>query len=182
MIGDLNAKHMLWGSPVNDFRGKTIAKFIDEQNMVCLNKGEGTRLNYNGTISHLDLAICSGKLGYQMECDVINDSWGSDHYPLMITYETNIGTKIINTNKYNYNNADWNLFYNALLNDLSLTSPIANVEIAYNNLVTSLKNARDISVPTRRIGFKHKYSPFWTPQCSEAKLIKKTSRKIPAKK
>src|SRR3989442_4971140 len=74
LVGALNAKHMLWGSPVNDFRGKTIAKFIDEQNMGCLNKRERTRLNYNATISHLDLAICSAKLGYHIECDVINDA------------------------------------------------------------------------------------------------------------
>jgi len=73
IVGDLNAKNKLWGSPVNDFRGKTLEKFIDEQNLVVMNTGKATRLHYNGTLSHLDLTLCSRKLSFKIEFDVIND-------------------------------------------------------------------------------------------------------------
>ena len=71
IVGDLNAKNKLWGSPVNDFRGKLINKFVDDNNMVILNNGKGTRLNHNGSLSHLDIAFCSNNLSYKMEFDII---------------------------------------------------------------------------------------------------------------
>lgn len=86
ILGDFNAKNTLWGSRINDTRGKIIEQFIEDNNLVCLNKGEATRINYNGSLSHLDLALCSKRLGMDITCEVLNDSWGSDHYPLALSY------------------------------------------------------------------------------------------------
>ena len=55
IMGDLNAKSQLWGSPIADTRGKLIENFVEENNLVCRNNGEGTRLNVNGSVSHLDI-------------------------------------------------------------------------------------------------------------------------------
>jgi len=38
--------------------------------------------------------------------------------------------------------------------------------------------ARDLSIPLRVTGFKHKYSPYWNKECSEAKLAKKKAEKV----
>src|SRR5207244_6836528 len=57
IVGDLNAKHLLWGSPVRDHLGKIIVNFIEKNDLVCLNTGKGTRLNNNPTLSHLDLSF-----------------------------------------------------------------------------------------------------------------------------
>src|SRR2546425_240715 len=90
IVGDLNGKNKLWGSPVNDYRGNLIVKFFNEFDLICLNKGSGTRLNHNGTLSHLDLALCSINLGFILDCEIFDDVWGSDHYPLLITLDYNV--------------------------------------------------------------------------------------------
>ena len=43
--------------------------------MVVLNNGKGTRLNYNGTLSHLDIVISTSNLSFKIECDVLEDLW-----------------------------------------------------------------------------------------------------------
>jgi len=69
------------------------------------------------------------------------------------------------------------LFQNSLLNDDVLSQPVQDVEQGYKNLLISYKKARDISVPIKTGPYKHKYSPYWNSDCSEAKLNKKTAEK-----
>jgi len=177
IMGDFNAKHTLWGSKVSDFRGKIIENFIDDNNLICLNKGEGTRLNYNGTFSHIDLALCSSPLGSHLNCDRIDDSWGSDHFPLEVKFEINTAKFLQRQiNRFNYEKANWPLFKDTLNHDCKGSEYTVNVETVYNNLVTSFYNARDASIPLKKGNFKHKYSPFWNDECSKAK--KKTKKQL----
>ncbi len=167
----------MWGSPINDFRGRTIEIFLNNHGLVCLNKGSGTRLNHNGILSHLDLALCSKKLGYNIECDVHDDTWGSDHYPVFVNLGFNAVENFFDPNIYNYKKADWSKFCVALEDDTSLLEPTSSVEEGYKNLVLAFKRARDISIPKCCKSFKHKYTPFWTPSCSAAKADKKQAEK-----
>src|SRR5207253_10119629 len=71
---------------ISDNRGKKLVNFIEENNMVCLNKGNGTRLNYNGSLSHLDISLCNSKIGNNLEWMVFEDCWSSDHFPTMLKH------------------------------------------------------------------------------------------------
>ena len=84
ILGDLNGKHTLWGSPTNDARGNTLSSFIEDNNLICLNNGEGTRLGNLGQRSHLDIAIATANISSKLQFEVLQDNWGSDHYPLKI--------------------------------------------------------------------------------------------------
>src|SRR6267154_1581528 len=110
-------------------------------------------------------------------CDIINDLWGSDHYPLIITYGGNVTriTEIPNT--LNYKKANWELFKNCLKDDIRFKTQHNNVEEAYSNLILACTEASILSIPKRKSFINHKYSPFWTPKCSEAKKIKKEAEK-----
>src|SRR4029077_15013325 len=81
IIGDLNAKSKLWGSPNNDSKGKIIERFVEENNLVVLNKGQGTRINHTASLSHLDIALCSKNLSSILNLEVLEETWGSDHFP-----------------------------------------------------------------------------------------------------
>ncbi len=177
IVGDLNAKNKLWGSTVNDYRGNLVYKFINQFDLICLNKGSATRLNYNGSLSHLDLALCSSNLGFKMNCDILDDNWGSDHYPLLVNLDLDISINIDSFNLFNYSKADWDVFYSILENDSSLQTPCCDVEVGYNNMLLAFKKARDLCIPKRCTKFKHKYSPFWSPLCSAAKANKKQAEK-----
>src|SRR5207244_10285340 len=76
-------------SPYTDFRGQILANFIEENDLVCLNTGEGTRLNNNGSLSHLDISLCNSELSSKFTWEVMSNSWGSDHYPTMTIHPKN---------------------------------------------------------------------------------------------
>src|SRR2546425_11590199 len=145
--------------------------------MVVINNGKGTRLNHNGSLSHLDIAFCSRNLSYNMDFDILDDLWGSDHFPLLVKYSLDISKYSNCANKYIYSKADWDLFQKCLQEDQSLLSQIRDVDTAYNILISSLINARNRSVPVKGKKLNHKYSPYWTAQCSSAKQIKKLAEK-----
>ena len=150
LAGDFNAKHTLWGSPANDFRGRTIEIFLSVNNLVCLNNGEGTRINYNGTLSHLDLTICTSNLSSKLDTDILNDNWGSDHYPTVICMNTllNKNDPLDSVKKFIYKKANWDLFKVFLESNFHAAGPISDIEEAYSYLLTSFTKARDISVPS----------------------------------
>ena len=177
-MGDLNGKNKLWGSPCNDARGKIIETFLENKDMVCHNKGEPTHINYNGTLSHLDLVISSNNLALNLDCCVLDETWGSDHYPLEITL--NVGIPIINNtlpNNYNLDKADWALFRTTIQDSSILKEEIEDLEIQYDKFVSLIMIARDLAIPKRTNNFKHKYTPFWNKECSEAKKNKKRATK-----
>ena len=177
IVGDLNAKHKIWGSPINDFRGKTIERFLENNNLVCLNKGDPTRIHYNGTVSHLDLIVSSKNLAFKIECDVINDIWGSDHYPLHISYNECIVKTEINLNKFNYKKANWTSFQDSLSDPNNYTLPLVDAKTGYEELVSAYRRAREASIPLQKGIFKHKYSPYWSTDCGIAKSEKKNAEK-----
>lgn len=177
ILGDFNAKNKLWGSKLNDSRGKIIEQFLEINSLICLNR-DGTRINYNGTLSHLDLALCSTKLGLDLNCEVLEDSWGSDHYPLSLSCGINYPKiTLSNVSKLNYNKADWNVFKHILNINPSFHRPITNVNEAYESLVISYTEAAKASIPTKKGPFKHKYTPFWNQECSTWKENRKLAEK-----
>ncbi|ESO94929.1 hypothetical protein LOTGIDRAFT_175268, partial [Lottia gigantea] len=58
VLGDFNAKHVLWGSPTTDTNGRQVAEFIEANDLVSINDGS---ITYVGAIaplgSHLDLTL-----------------------------------------------------------------------------------------------------------------------------
>ncbi|ESO99435.1 hypothetical protein LOTGIDRAFT_158520 [Lottia gigantea] len=63
VLGDFNAKHVLWGSPTTDTNGRHVAEFIEANDLVSINDGS---ITYVGAIaplgSHLDLTLVSSRL------------------------------------------------------------------------------------------------------------------------
>src|SRR6267154_3826838 len=176
MVGDFNAKHTLWGSPKNDYRG-IISNFLEEKNLVCINKGFGTRLNVNGSLSHLDLVFTSNNLSIHSDCVRLNELWGSDHYPLLVCCDFSVDKIECKTKSYNYKKANWQQYQDSLNNDFNLELPIVDVETGYTKFVQALFEARNESIPLYSEVRKHKYSPYWNPQCSGAKIQKKQAEK-----
>jgi len=158
IAGDFNAKHNLWGSQTIDARGKVIERFLEDNDLVCINKGEGTRIHYNGTISHLDLVICSKDLAIDLDCKVGDDTWGSDHYPIFISLKSPItNTAEFPGNKFNYKKADWTAFNKILQNDALNSSTSSDVSTSYCSLLHSFIQARNSAIPYINCVYKHRH-------------------------
>ena len=177
IVGDFNAKHTIWGSKISDNRGKIVELFLECNNLTCLNNGEATRLNYNGTISHLDLVLCSNKFGPILDFKVGEDSWGSDHYPIfshLRSYSPLVKSPPVNM--LDYNKADWNTFSDYLHN-FDQSQPIKDASSGYEILTNAYTRAIQKSIPSKQNVYKHKYSPFWNDACKNAKLSRKVAEK-----
>ena len=137
-------------------------------------------MNYNGTLSHLDLTLCSIHLATGLNCEVLDDTWGSDHFPLCVTMTQNIPKTVLSTkNKQNFNKADWALFKTCIHDELQKVDSYdaGDATEMYHELIAKLKLASKKSIPIKNGTFKHKYSPFWNSECSKWKKLKKDAEK-----
>jgi len=73
VVGDLNAKSRLWGSPFSDERGRLLEEVIDEKDIVVINGGQPTYQHHNGSQSHLDIAIVTSDLAARAGWSLINN-------------------------------------------------------------------------------------------------------------
>jgi len=83
IVGDLNAKINICGSPANDHRGLLIKDLLDKKNFVILNNGQPTYTHQTGYRSHLDLSIVHQSLATNSVWEVMDDTLGSDHCPTL---------------------------------------------------------------------------------------------------
>lgn len=81
--GDFNAHSTLWGDK-DDVNGDVLEGFIEEEELVCLNDGSGTRIDvYRGTESAIDLTFGTRNVADKCEWEVLRgNTVGSDHYPI----------------------------------------------------------------------------------------------------
>ena len=53
--------------------------------------------------SHLDLALCSNNISLNSEFSVSDDSWGSDHFPIILSLNETVHRDNLHfDNKFNY--------------------------------------------------------------------------------
>lgn len=70
ITGDFNSLNTYWGSNRTDTKGRMLLDFIENENLVLLNDGSGTRINPNGLLSPLDLTFVSPILSAASEWTV----------------------------------------------------------------------------------------------------------------
>ncbi|ESP05266.1 hypothetical protein LOTGIDRAFT_152093 [Lottia gigantea] len=91
VLGDFNAKHVLWGSPTTDTNGRQVAEFIEANDLVSINDGS---ITYVGAIaplgSHLDLTLVSSWLAKDCTWEATSETLGSDHVVIEITLSRNV--------------------------------------------------------------------------------------------
>lgn len=115
VLGDFNAHGQQWGSPINDRRAMLIMSVFDDHDLSTLNTGEITRIACPPNRgSSIDLSVSSSNIALNCTWQVLDQTHGSDHLPILITYQhhqtsdpvPNHGDPVsINTNKVN-----WELF------------------------------------------------------------------------
>jgi len=59
IAGDFNAKHVAWGSPINDTRGEKLIEMIYSLNMIVCNEGQRPTFERDGSSSYIDITAAT---------------------------------------------------------------------------------------------------------------------------
>lgn len=86
LLGDFNSHSTPWGSNKNDPRGEIIKSLLDDPDLFLLNSTSPTHVNIaNGTLSSIDLSICSTRIAHHFDWDVDSNPHDSDHFPITLS-------------------------------------------------------------------------------------------------
>ena len=138
--------------------------FILNSNLTLLNDGSVTHVTDNtGLTSVLDLSLVSPTLLPDTSWSTYDDSLGSDHFPISISYDVDLGEEAP-LPRYDHRRADWETFSRVV--NVNTQGHYINDKI--HNLETSILQAADVAIP-KTSPTPHKPGVlWWTPDCANA--------------
>ena len=102
LLGDFNARHLLWHDIKSNSRGNLILDFIIENQLHILDDNKPTHFDQRTKgYSHIDLSLCTQDLADSYFWNTYDDLCGSDHFPVVISILK--FTKEITINKFDLN-------------------------------------------------------------------------------
>ena len=139
-----------------------------------LNDGSPTRVPVPlQNPSAVDISFCSSSLASLASWTVLPHSFGSDHYPILISFpQLNVDSVILPPlQKYNLHRADWAGFQICLGACVESLPPVGldNIDSCYDQFVEAIDLAAGRFVPLRRNDRRYRSSPpWWDEDCSQA--------------
>ncbi|CAH2108748.1 unnamed protein product [Euphydryas editha] len=172
ILGDFNSHNTMWGSDTNDSFGNRLGKLLDDLCICILNKGSSTRITPPGQRkSCVDLSLCSNDLSTLLQWQLLDSTYGSDHFPIEIVHPSRYTPHydLPPLLKYRISSAKWDLYKN-ILEESAKSLPeinMANLDTCYKQLTKSICDAADHSIPLKNSA-KHKLSspPWWDNECT----------------
>ena len=202
LTGDFNAHHSMWGSNHDCPSGKNIVENLDWENFYLLNDKQATHINVTRdscSFSNIDLAFVSPQLALTSEFAVLDDSWGSDHFPLEVTLNTEPKTTSKKTDyRYNLKKVNWEKFEEDLNNEKHIfekteftnLDPLTRyslfLEFLNKCILSSLPvqkplNSTNIQQKTSNCNKKHLKGKsqciWWNEDCEKVTRIRKATQK-----
>lgn len=109
-LGDLNAKHPIWGCSSANPRGNDLLDMIDDKSFIILNDGTPTHFSYSYTTKEaLDITFASPEMRPGCSWKVL-ENLGSDHLPVLIEFKKRQLVPICRDRQWIFKKADWRLF------------------------------------------------------------------------
>ena len=188
-VGDLNCKHMAFGSTKTDVFGVKLNDILTNKNLVALNDGSPTRISpINGNVEVLDYAIASPDLLAKITEFSVGDDLASDHLPLHITINAT-DTEINKSKIYRHNTCqnNWNNFKNSVKNavdweeEILLNTP-AEIDLAVNNITNIIVNNYNTHCPLKEYKPKSKlkFTPYFKQLVKQRRQARHKQKKATA--
>ena len=166
IAGDFNAHNTMWGDRKNDPRGRLIEKFMTDHNLCLYNTGSFTYLHPgNGSLTAIDLTLCSPSLLLDYSWEVHNDQCGSDHFPIVIN--SNNKPPGERWPQWQFHKADPDMFQALCVTNLETTD--------FNNSIDPIKTFTETlheiakkCIPKSSANPKRPPKPWFNEECKEA--------------
>jgi len=170
LLGDINGKHPLWGNTHSDRIGNIFENIISNNDVYLLNNGQATHFHIQtATSSAIDISLCSPEISLDLNWSVLDDTYGSDHFPLMIRESE--PAEVIREQRYVMKKADWKLYKQCTETGLTADSPTIDEDVKnFNDLVT---RACNLSIPRATGPGRRRPNPWWNDECTLANMERK---------
>jgi hypothetical protein len=179
ILGDFNAHCTMWGSKKTDYRGKINEKILENENIVILNDTSPTHINLaNGTLSSIDLTMCTYSLAQRLKWKVLLDIYSSDQPTILTNFMSRIGDTNMNKNcRWNLKTPNCTLFSDIIEEEISKIqhndpSNLENIVKILTNIITS---AAEISIGSSINHNKNPKVPWWNDEIKRAIFNKKNA-------
>uniref|UniRef100_A0ABD2WQS7 Endonuclease/exonuclease/phosphatase domain-containing protein n=1 Tax=Trichogramma kaykai TaxID=54128 RepID=A0ABD2WQS7_9HYME len=117
VVGDFNAHHPFWGSRHSCASGSAIYENLDWNKFFLFNSHDYTHYYFHEEqikYSYIDLSFCSMNLAMATNWKVMDDPWGSDHFPIDIEINVAPSRLFKKTYRHNLHGFDWEKFQTSL--------------------------------------------------------------------
>lgn len=177
--GDFNAHNSLWGSKYTDLNGEVLEEMINDRMLVCLNNGNGTRINiYKNETSCIDLTLIDRRIASRCEWEVDHStSMGSDHFPILCKIDIDVKIdEMYAHHRWCFKKANWEKFNECCIDELNEIHDETDQSIdeMNHNLSMCMVVAASQSIPNTMSQKGKTNVPWWNEECSGA--IKKRNR------
>lgn len=170
VMGDFNAKSPIWGGRQvdTDHRGRIIENILHSLPLSVLNNASPTHYHIQtDTYSTIDLSICSSQCYDDLEFEVLQSRFTSDHYPTKIKFKE--PPVIINsTPRFKIEKADWATFQRSTETDFE---PGQNDDV--NRVLEAITDriilAAGASIPKTNGNLQRPPVPWWNAECKQAR-------------
>ena len=177
ILGDMNARHHIWGEPVDNPKGKIFEKLLNHQDLCLLNSSTPTHYHVQtNSLTTIDLSFTSGDCFPDFRHEVLDDLHGSDHYPIrigkIVTPEASEPSLRFKTEK-----ADWAEF-RSLTDRYQLLPDTDDIDLLVNHLTEFIIEAAQSTIPISqgRGGGKIPI-PWWNSYCDRVKQDRKRAQR-----
>lgn len=176
IMGDFNCHNISWGSLYTDSFSPLLLDLFEDINVCILNDSSPTHRVYPGQNqqSVLDLTACSPNLASLLSWRILDQSYGSDHFPIIVSKPCSVLPSPIFEPllKYKILEADWQKYTELieirLLEPESLLSS-SNLLEQYSHFLSIMNESADQAIPKRKpAGQKIASPPWWDSDCTAA--------------
>jgi len=172
VMGDFNGHHTMWGCEDVNIRGKQLEDLILKNGVILLNDKTSTYFHPgSGSLTSIDLTLCSPSLLLDFSWKVGPDPCGSDHFPIIL--ENDGPPSLERVQRWKLAKADWGQFQHLCSTRLHQTA-IDDADDPMSLFTSILKDIADETVPKTSAVPKRFNKPWFNDTCKN--VIKERNR------
>jgi len=173
LLGDFNGHSDLWGCLDSNRLGKMMETVIRKSDLCILNDGSNTYLHPpTGTLTAIDLSLCSPNIYMDFKWRVADDQCGSDHFPIYIDIVKPMPDE--RSPKWLIHKANWPEYSQLCSQEITLET-FHNIEDPVSALENILTDIASKTIPKSSANPRNKNKPWFSADCKEAIKLRKSS-------
>ena len=163
-MGDFNVCSFAWRDVESNENGGIIENLLQSSDVCILNTGSPTYVHkQTDTLTCADLTLTSQEFFVDVEWQVEDDLYRSDHFPCCIAVIVPVDAGGYNNAQVNTDKADWKL-YKILTHIDFKYKDIHDIGMLLNKFYETIDRAAQMAIPITA-GHKYNAIPWWNETC-----------------